>query len=151
MIVHSSSVKELLEISILEGKPERQESRKNGAFKIFHTFNSCGPTPFLFPLSCMLHKSLLSLASYILDDPLNLGLYNMIYFSIIKTLKKLTLYNKLKQVSIFIYSTWYIYLFHMTTNLHANSLVGHCAYLNLEVIFMNCFLKKDWISKTLDF
>jgi len=42
---------------------------------------------------------------YILDDPLNLGLYNMIYFSIIKTLKKLTLYNKLKQVSIFIYST----------------------------------------------
>jgi hypothetical protein len=24
---------------------------------------------------------------YILDDPLNLGLYNMIYFSIIKTLK----------------------------------------------------------------
>jgi hypothetical protein len=42
---------------------------------------------------------------YFLDDPLNLGLYNMIYFSIIKTLKKLTLYNKLKQVSIFIYST----------------------------------------------
>ena len=64
MIVHSSSIKELLETSILKGKPERQESRKNGAFKIFHTFNTCGPTPFLFPLSCMLHKTLLSLVSY---------------------------------------------------------------------------------------
>jgi hypothetical protein len=66
LIVHSSSIKELLETSILKGKPERQESRKNGAFKIFHTFNTCGcgPTPFLFPLSCMLHKTLLSLVSY---------------------------------------------------------------------------------------
>jgi hypothetical protein len=83
----------------------------------------------------------------VLDDPLNLGLYNMIYFSIIKILKKLTLYNKLKQVSIFIYSTWYIYLFHMTTNLHANSLVGQCAYLNLEVIFMIIFYKKKNVIK----
>jgi hypothetical protein len=54
---------------------------------------------------CWRFKSGIYIYIYILDDPLNLGLYNMIYFSIIKTLKKLTLYNKLKQVSIFIYST----------------------------------------------
>jgi hypothetical protein len=39
------SIREHLEISVLEDKPEKQETRQNGAFRFSHTFNTSDPTP----------------------------------------------------------------------------------------------------------